>query len=585
MADKIKKRSKLGTFFKTNTFRVMLGAFILFMAIPFFFMEETPVPQRDVYGNEPVTASENPLSKILNRVGGFYGKALRGAYNKLTGAAAKPANLVVGADGQVYIMEEDGAISVAPADVAADFLVASAASPVKKRDNTASLMQMPDESQVREFVRMDGKTYEVLKGAGGEKFVLTDKGPVSYVDLMKQTVSEEDFAKAKKAAPKLSDQDLFMAMQYPGGVPAFIKTYGADGSGLYSRPGGGSPGMFGKSGGQFGSGASMFGPTGGTAAPQDSLVARYNAANAAFTSARGQGVDAAKQAATQEVIKEIAIAFPKRVVGENPLEIMAEINTPPDTSNVIADINNNSNFITPENKEARKRITEGLLGKDFNFKGDDSKKKGESINDPWVFPKNITENTPSQDIFFANPVLANQDEDLWVKADTAYNNAKSDFKNDNTPSISVVIIDGMGENGDLFALSSEKQTPYFEIIKNMYNGRAENPIENIDGKITLDWLVANKDTVVTVVSDPKLAEAMKDTFYVSLWEDFSPAPATLTNVYEQLRYNGLAVAANTVKEAAKTKADKQTAEIKKEIKSNTAQLVFDAGKAMKNIEI
>ncbi len=70
--------------FKSNTTRIVIACFIIFMAIPFIFVESSD----GVKGGGlsiPMESSANPLSKIIDRIGSFYGfkkKPARASFDK-----------------------------------------------------------------------------------------------------------------------------------------------------------------------------------------------------------------------------------------------------------------------------------------------------------------------------------------------------------------------------------------------------------------------------------------------------------------------------------------------------------------------
>lgn len=247
-------------FLNNNGFRTAVIVFIIFLAIPFLFTDKQPTaltPQQEVSGGLPVGMTKNPLAKFFNRVASFYGlknKAGQGidSLNSYADAGSAAQNLSgLGDDSPVTIEE---ASSGAPKGFVATDGGAQGA------DVQASAGEV-----VQEYVRMDGKTYEVVKDPSGKKYVLTDNGPVSFDELMASTVSKEEFEAAKKIAPSLSDDEIPYAIRSPYGVKGYLDrkmqgllTY-EDNPSLFGGPDGNLRGQRGSS--LFGgpSGHSMFG--------------------------------------------------------------------------------------------------------------------------------------------------------------------------------------------------------------------------------------------------------------------------------------------------------------------------------------
>ena len=77
--------------FKSNTTRIVIACFIIFMAIPFIFVESSGSGKRsDV--SIPMESSANPLAKIIDRIGSFYGfkkaRPSRGSFEKGSGGVS-----------------------------------------------------------------------------------------------------------------------------------------------------------------------------------------------------------------------------------------------------------------------------------------------------------------------------------------------------------------------------------------------------------------------------------------------------------------------------------------------------------------
>ncbi len=209
-------------FLKSNTTRIALACFIIFMAIPFIFVESN-TPIKNTTPGIPMEQSSNPLAKIIDRIGSFYGFKKSPAKQQVRSSFEKKNNLVASTKmrGKSQLASSEMAQAKEPplefGDITAD---SNFSTPSRKFNKEPSL------PLVKEYIRMDGGTYEVIKGHDGRKFVAMPDGFVPYEKLMADTVSQEDFEAAKKQAPQLEDWEIFEALRSPGGLPAYLAAGG-----------------------------------------------------------------------------------------------------------------------------------------------------------------------------------------------------------------------------------------------------------------------------------------------------------------------------------------------------------------------
>lgn len=485
-------------FLNNNGFRTAVIVFIIFLAIPFLFTDKQPTaltPQQEVSGGLPVGMTKNPLAKFFNRVASFYGlknKAGQGidSLNSYADAGSAAQNLGgLGDDSPVTIEE---ASSGAPKGFVATDGGAQGA------DVQASAGEV-----VQEYVRMDGKTYEVVKDPSGKKYVLTDNGPVSFDELMASTVSKEEFEAAKKIAPSLSDDEIPYAIRSPYGVKGYLDrkmqgllTY-EDNPSLFGGPDGNLRGQRGSN--LFGgpSGHSMFG--GNEEAfdeAKSGLASKYARAkkDAASSIAASSGISYSNRVEgmvdgkyAQPVLDKFASLITNEPIVEKVIkaEIKKEETAEQeqtsmwkkkgsenkadakDTKEKPVILSQNDNGVIIDNPELRAQMTAKLLGgKTFEGKYDNQKPNEKPIPDPWILPAKVTTNAPGMQFYNSNYAMLNESNfkmQKWGEADDVFNNSKSGIMKARAElgKINMLVINGK-KNGAIELLPQE--TYYHQLI-------------------------------------------------------------------------------------------------------------------------
>lgn len=209
--------------FKSNTTRIVIACFIIFMAIPFIFVESDEVVKNSTPGI-PLEQSSNPLAKIIDRIGSFYGFK-KNAAKQNRSSFAKKGDVLASTKmrGKGHLSSSEMAQTKdSSVDLSGLLADSESASGVSSRPGH----RPPALPEVKEYIRMDGGTYEVIKDHEGRKFVAMPDGFVPYEKLMSDTVSQEEFEAAKKQAPQLEDWEIFEALRSPGGLPAYLASGG-----------------------------------------------------------------------------------------------------------------------------------------------------------------------------------------------------------------------------------------------------------------------------------------------------------------------------------------------------------------------
>ncbi len=554
-------------FLNNNAFRTAVIVFIIFLAIPFLFTDKQPTaltPQQEASGGLPVGMTKNPLAKFFNRVASFYGlknKAGQGldALNSYADAGSAAKNLGGLGDDSPVTMEE--ASSGSPKGFIA---MEGSASSSQSADGQSSAGEA-----VQEYVRMDGKTYEVVKDPSGKKYVLTDNGPVSFDELMASTVSREEFEAAKKIAPSLSDDEIPYAIRSPYGVKGYLErkmqgllTY-EDNPSLFGGPDGNLRGQRGTN--LFGgpSGHSMFG--GNEEAfdeAKSGLASKYARARRDAADAVAPRSIASSYSATgqvngkykEPVVAEIAsLIVGKPVIGNAeragivPLQDKKEEPKQEAKTSSFEDVEagkaakkkissevsltRTDKGIIAESKDARDLMTDELRdGVPFfgKFTDCNSNEKCEPEKNAWIFPNKTDINSPGMDFFENNTILKNSqvDFDKWKGSDDKYREIRPliSANKPKTGMLSYLMIDGKEDNGSIKLVNPNSY--HYQVFKGLI-GNADDVAQG--GKI--DPKKINPNTIFVVPDKETANNLQKAGFNVVEFEEYAVTPKRLTNFY------------------------------------------------------
>lgn len=543
-------------FLSNNGFRAAVVIFILFLAVPFLFVDKTAItPKASAEGEAlPVGVSKNPLSKFFNRVGSFYGFKKKGngldKLNSFANAGDAAKNLGYNSDGSPITFDE------ASPEAKKGF--------IPMQDNNmagGSAAGSSAQQNVQEYVRMDGKTYEVVKDPSGKKYVLTDSGPVSFDELMSSTVSKEEFEAAKKIAPNLSDEELVYAIRSPYGVKGYLdrKTKGLltydDNPTLFGGPEGNLQGQRGSA--LFGgaSGHSMFGNEEAFDEAKSGLASKYakikrDSAAAAAPRSIASSYSAGGQVNgkyKEPVVAELAsMIVGKPVIGNaelasiNPPEIKAVFGStkkPSASSDFLLKKVEGDNTqevgLIIESKTSRDLMVSELLGSGKSFKGKyvNGQEKGKEEINPFIFPTDDkVYSFPGQRFKETNTDIL-KDSTLvnvsdWEASDSEYDKIKNQISSQKPKigKISYLMIDGKDENGNIKLVS--KNSYHYKVFKGLI-GNADDVVQNDN----INPAKINKKTIF-VVPDKATAQKFKDAgLYVVDFDEYAVTPERLTKVY------------------------------------------------------
>lgn len=525
--------------FKSNTTRIVIACFIIFMAIPFIFVESSGDGKRsDV--SIPLETTSNPLAKIIDRIGSFYGfkkRPSRASFNK-SGVPAPSEN------GDILASLKRPAQDTSAAGVEGAGLPA-ASGDILSSDGSSSGVSVSGGRavaagrlpQVKEYIRMDGETYEVVTDPAGRKFVAMPDGFVPYEKLMSDTVSQEEFDAARAQAPDLEDWEIFEALRSPGGLPAYLASggknvfYRDDTPGYYDRDGKEGSRLFGlRAGGRGGEGDDIY--------DERKLIKSIVESKDKVSSQKGgmsggmrvkyvegkkaQDADNADNPAIQTLASLIENGV---IIGDEKVGLKAASNS----QRSFRERNKESELDkTIKLKDESVNIYMAKAMGVANFSKEDE--NGEELKNPWVYPANLDlDNTPGKNFFYSNAnVFAGKEyiKDNFIQSDTLYQSAikdLKDLKNKNNLNIKLAVVDGLEEDGRIKAVS--KDTFHYKIIERLTEG------EDKFGPY-VDIKPADKADTLLVVSDPDTLNNLKKAGYNAvLFNNYAITPSDMSNFY------------------------------------------------------
>lgn len=565
--------------FKGNTIKIAVACFIIFMAIPFIFVESSDV-KKGQGPTIPMEQSANPITRFLDRIGSFYGfkkghkgksaKAVNSSFDKapLNLASAKkqgrfipPGNLRERKNPEDLQQASDAKTGIIP-------------------DNAPSVKaKLPE---VKEYVRMDGGTYEVIKDHEGRKYVALPDGFVPYEKLMSDTVSQEEFEAAKAQAPQLEDWEIFEALRTPGGLPAYIAN---GGSNTYSKNN-----NYGAQHSKYANkeGTRLFGRAGSGKGGLDDDI--YDERKLAQSIQANKGTLNGNHAALTSSLKNKYNDVNKNNDTDNAVNANNEDFSSLIGTGIVIGYDNNVNVKGLDNNQGRQTFASrntaaqtqtitpvGVVGdkqervNDYmarvmeidTFYGTDD--KGNKLNNPWIYPQNIeTDRTPGAEFYNSNSNRLNEIiRDKFTESDQVYARSKDEINGlrESIPNFKIAVVDGIDANGQVQSVDINKF--HYKIVQGLTGAKP------LSGKY-LNIKPEEKADTLVVVSDADSFNRLKRAGYnVVIFNNFAITPADTENFYGETAL----VVENMAR--AKQLADAQAAKKPK----NSADLAKDVANA------
>lgn len=530
--------------FKSNTTRIVIACFIIFMAIPFIFVESSD----GVKGGGlsiPMESSANPLSKIIDRIGSFYGfkkKPARASFDKKgqTLASVKRAEKGLPAPSAGVLRAENDSLPDMP------FGDVSSSSSPAAGGASVSAGRSPKLPQVKEYIRMDGDTYEVVTDPSGRKFVAMPDGFVPYDKLMADTVSQEEFDAARAQAPHLEDWEIFEALRSPGGLPAYLAS---GGNNVFYKDG--TPGYYDRGGKE---GSRLFGVRSGRSGANDEIYDERklnesiskNSVTLTASSGKG-GVSGSVRNKYVEVKKNEPAANNNErtlaelinngvVIGNETIDVKIKSYKNTATLSVLNLADKSVNSYMAETMNIKSLAVKGADGKETEYK--------------WLYPQELTLKVPGKSFYKENQSFFDEqhfDNDAFNTSDELYTKNSEMIQNivkDNDLKLKIAMVDGIDEHNKVKAV--HKNTFHYQVVQSFLNG-TDNSGDEINVKP-----YEKADTLLIVPDKASLAQLKAAGYNAVLFNKYAITPKDTEAFY----VNAL-LAVEDMAQAKKEGADKK----------------------------
>ena len=536
--------------FKSNTTRIVIACFIIFMAIPFIFVESSD----GVKGGSlsiPMESSANPLSKIIDRIGSFYGfkkKPARASFNKKgqTLASVKHAEKGLPAPSAGVLRAENDSLPDMP------FGDVSSSSSSAAGGASVSAGRSPKLPQVKEYIRMDGDTYEVVTDPSGRKFVAMPDGFVPYEKLMADTVSQEEFDAARAQAPHLEDWEIFEALRSPGGLPAYLASGGnnvfyKDGTpGYYDRGGKEGSRLFGVRSGRSGANDEIYDERKlNESISKNSVTLRASSGKGGVSgSVRNKYVEAKKnepaannnERTLAELINNNIVIGDKTVTVDVPAAGRSSFRGSPKAANTLDLADKSVNNYMAETMNIQSLTVKGADGKESEYQ--------------WIYPKNLTDDVPGKSFYIENKNFLDEqrfDNTAFNTSDELYTKNSEMIQKivkDNNLKLKMAMVDGIDEHNKVKAVNNKAF--HYQVVQTFLNA-TDNSGEEINVKP-----YEKADTLLIVPDKASLAQLKAAGYNAVLFNKYAITPKDTEAFYVNALF-----AVEDMAQAKKEGADKK----------------------------
>lgn len=240
--------------FRDTSFRVLIGVCAVFLLLPLFFTEPPKVGYGASYHEGQLMDSftqDTTAGNIFTRGFSNYFKRLQKFYlGKDYTPVKKKGQESIALDGDIdleggpEIVLPEGNAEGGVRNAAGEVNIAGGAGGGPSAEDYGGGFSSGEASGVmyrtqkdkngREYIEMDnGQKFQISTDKKGRRFVIIPGGAVPYKVFTDNFVSDKEFAKAKKAAPNLSKNELLLATKSDGGINGYlddIKQFGRQGA-------------------------------------------------------------------------------------------------------------------------------------------------------------------------------------------------------------------------------------------------------------------------------------------------------------------------------------------------------------------
>lgn len=556
---------------KDKSFRVLIGVCAVFLLLPLFFTEPPKVGYGASYHEGQLMDSftqDTTAGNIFSRGFSNYFKRLQKFYlgkeytpvkkKEQKGITLGDADLEGGPEIVLPEGSSEGEVRNAAGEVNIGGAAGGGASAEDYGGGFSSggasgvMYRTQKDKNGREYIEMDdGKTFPVTKDKNGNRFVMIPGGAVPYKVFADNFVSEKEFAKAKKAAPNLSKNELLLATKSDGGIDAYlsdVKQLGRQGAfdkaqaGLEAKfngpsggaAGGGVSGAGGESakGGASGSfGTGEFDGSGNSTAAGTAAAAGLSGVSSKYQ----QRLSNVTSEATGRKDSKSALSLDVSAFGEPKKYIMANKGyNEKDLSTIVVKGNT---YETPVSEDTVKKISE-----DFGIPLKDAKKGSDEVKIDFILPDKFEPIFgPSQAIYETNRQFLEKSkltEEDAKASDNEYKNTKnfvSSSLSEQGVKRQIVVISGK-QNGQLLADNNSRTA---EVIRGIYgeeNIKSNGAIVSKDGIInTREFMESEPITVVyTEEARKSLVDQGLPAENIYVFAEDAPTPQNYNKLYDEI---------------------------------------------------
>ncbi|MBO7605794.1 MAG: hypothetical protein J6S61_04965 [Elusimicrobiaceae bacterium] len=224
-------------FFKRNSGKIALLAIIAFFTLPFIYGDEDEEDFSPFAVKSGLSYQANPISKLVNKIASFYefsNSAPKMDNSKKSGTDLIKEKVSFNKDNPFGRQAENKTQSQNNTLVASSKKVRNLNSSITdSKRTTSSYSTKPFDNAyvnsytakandpVKGYIQVNGKDYELIEDATGEKYVVTPKGHIPYKELTKRMVSQQEF-NAKKQSTGLDDIEVLRSLQQEKAKQAYI---------------------------------------------------------------------------------------------------------------------------------------------------------------------------------------------------------------------------------------------------------------------------------------------------------------------------------------------------------------------------
>lgn len=559
-----------------NGIYVIVIVTAIFLMLPFFVpYEDEEYSRAKAAGGYSLEDEKEPdtFMRIIDRVGSFYGVKRKRKTTSAPESAAAAKEILP--DGK--IRESNLGAQLGPAAKNGSTVrknIDTQADKTGRSYQTVQYGQAPYggaatgaqqvKNNVPDSVEYKGKTYKIEPDAYGNKYIITDKGPVAVSSALKnggRLVNSYD----RNSEPYYSASGLASYGNngsYKDGRQPANSGVRKSGSANISRYKTGKTSGFGNGtsggGAKGGSDRKFVGSSGGNTAGnfdfdsgkdfeniQNTISANIGSGKS-HTSRSGSSAEEQSSKPKAYVLQD---ATPS--VGSNPIGISAEEKKENFTLS-FSDLNSGDWDAAEDNKQQEEKITVKLSDNYIKAQGIMLQNSGaralmtkellnnktysadtgrEIIRNPWIMPNDIKGGPGAS--FYNTNMQALSDSEItkmkWDESDVYYNNMRKGIQQTSGgSSVSVAIIDGQKNAYTMTTMPHD--TFYYKTT----SGLLSNRIVDADSNGTVDLNKIDKKNVLVVVPERNLADNLKkDGYKVALFEKYAVTPDRLKYFYGQ----------------------------------------------------